>query len=118
MGSARLAPVASEWMRESWLRLDPARACVCECVCGGRRATLGDWRVRETRVGVTQGQETCCLRVPVLVRMCSSQSVWTRLCCSPKLNRESPGSSQSKEWKVERAQEIFRERELGGEIRQ
>lgn len=32
MGSARLAPVASEWMRESWLRLDPARACVCECV--------------------------------------------------------------------------------------
>lgn len=117
MGSARLAPVASEWMRESWLRLDPVRACVCECVCGGRRA--GNARgLARTRVGVTQGQETCCLRVPVLVRMCSSQSVWTRLCCSPKLNRESPGSSQSKEWKVERAQEIFRERELGGEIRE
>lgn len=85
-------------------------------MCGGRRATLGDWRVRETRVGVTQGQETCCLRVPVLVRTCSSQSVWTRLCVSKKLNKEV--ARILADWKVERAQEIFRERELGGDMRE
>lgn len=74
MGSARLAPVASKWLWASCLPLDPARECVRvrECVTGeGHRARDG---AAATRVGVTQGQETCCLRMPVLVRVCMFQS--------------------------------------------
>lgn len=79
------------------------------------------WSGRATRVGVTQGQETCCLRMPVLVRVCMFESGRrdAPLCSARRLN--GGVAVILAVWRLESGKgprDFFRERELGGEMRE